>query len=80
MGLAGIDDGLELGVGEQLVDIGREVRPIARLGGRPRPSPPTAPAWSGAPVRRRYGSPAAVFFVDAVGQAAAFAGVQSWVS
>jgi hypothetical protein len=33
MRLAGIDDGLELRVGQQLVDIDREVRPIARLGG-----------------------------------------------
>jgi hypothetical protein len=29
---ARVDDGLELGVGQQLVDVGRE-RPIARLGG-----------------------------------------------
>ena len=64
MRLAGIDDAFELGVRQQAVgdEVRRQVRPIGRAwAARPRPSPPTAPAWSDAPESREYGSTASAY-------------------
>lgn len=72
--LAGINDGLELRVGQQLVDIDREVRPIARSGRGDRSHRRRLHQPGG--VRLRTGNTdrlQSVFFIDAVGQAAAFA-------
>ena len=61
MGLAGIDDAFELGVGQHAVrdDVGGQVRPIDwAWAARPTPSPPIAPAWWDEPESREYGSTA----------------------
>ena len=74
MGLAGIDDAFELGVGQQAVrdDIGGQVRPIAGLGRRHRRHRRRLHQLGG--MRLRAGNTdrlQSVFFIERLGDAAA---------
>ena len=76
MRLAGIDHRLQLCVGQEIVDVGRKMRPIGRLGRRDRGH--RGRLHELGRMRLRYGNTdrlQSVLFVDGVREAARFAGL-----